>query len=127
MAATRGRLDSQGCPLVTVAISPEGNPSQAREFDGLIDTGFTGFAQMPLSTADSLVLVVTGTLDLTYSDGSTQGMPVAWATLRLGTESQDGFILLSDRSDEILLGVHFLRLFRKTLLFSVEASRVELE
>lgn len=126
MAPTRGTLDPQGCPLTRVTISPEGTPARGRDFDGLIDTGFTAFAQMPQATAVDIGLTPTGTMDLTFSDGTTQPMPVAWASIRLGSETKEGFIFLSERSEEVLLGIHFLRLFKKTLTFSVDRGHVEL-
>jgi len=126
MAPTRGRLDPQGCPLTRIEIFPEAAPSRGRDFDGLIDTGFTAFAQMPQADAANIGLEATGTMDLTFSDGTTEAMPVAWASIRLGSEIQQGFVFLSDRSNEVLLGVHFLRVFKKTLIFSVEEARVEL-
>ena len=53
-------------------------------------------------------------------------MPVAWASIRLGAETTEGFIFLSERSEEVLLGIHFLRVFKKTLTFSVESGHVDL-
>jgi clan AA aspartic protease len=126
MAPTRGTLDPQGCPLTRVTIFPEDVPARGRDFDALIDTGFTGFAQMPQATAVDIGLPPTGTMDLTFSDGSTETMPVAWASIRLEAETNEGFVFLSERSEEVLLGIHFLRVFNKTLTFSVERGHVEL-
>jgi hypothetical protein len=36
------------------------------------------------------------------------------------------FVFLSERSEEVLLGIHFLRVFKRTLTFSVERGHVEL-
>jgi predicted aspartyl protease len=44
-------------------------PARGRDFDALIDTGFTGFAQMPQASAVDIGLAPTGTMDLTFSDG----------------------------------------------------------
>jgi clan AA aspartic protease len=126
MAPTRGTLDPQDCPLTRVTIFPEGVPARGRDFDALIDTGFTGFAQMPQATAVDIGLPPTGTMDLTFSDGSTEAMPVAWASIRLEAETKEGFVFLSERSEEVLLGIHFLRVFKKTLTLSVERGHVEL-
>ena len=99
---------------------------QVSQFDGLIDTGFTGFAQMPLAQALAVGLVTAGTLDLTFSDGSTQPMPVAWASIGLGSATREGFVILSNGSDDVLLGVHFLRLFQATFTYCVDSGLVEL-
>ena len=65
-------------------------------------------------------------MDLTFSDGTTEPMPVSWASIQLGSDIREGFVFLSDRSDDILVGVHFLRLFGTTLTFSVGSGVVEL-
>jgi len=65
-------------------------------------------------------------MDLTLSDGSTEAMPVAWASIRLEAETKEGFVFLSERSEEVLLGIHLLRVFKKTLTLSVERGLVEL-
>ena len=69
---------------------------------------------------------LTGTMDLTFSNGSTEAMPVAWASIRLETETKERFVFLSERTEEVLLGIHFLRIFKKTLTLSVERGHVEL-
>ena len=74
MAPTRGTLDPQGFPLTRVTIFPEGMPARGRDFDALIDTGFTGFAQMPQASAVDIGLTPNGTMDLTFSDGSASRM-----------------------------------------------------
>ena len=125
MAATRGQLDPQGSPLVTVAVFPEGEPHLAKEFGALIDTGFTGFAAMPIGEASNAGLQATGTMDLTYADGTIHPTPVGWASVRLGTEVVEGFVFLLE-GDDVAVGVHFLRLFKKTLVYSVAERSVVL-
>jgi predicted aspartyl protease len=126
VAATHGQLDSQGCPLIRVAIFLEDRPTAAKEFNALIDTGFTGFGQIPTEEATAIGLVPIGEMPLTYQDGATYPVPVAWASVRLGSETKEGFIFLADRGADILLGVHSLRVFAKTLVLSVATGRVEL-
>jgi len=48
MATLRGSLDSSHTPFVTIAVSAPSGPS--RFFDAVIDTGFTGFLQLPILT-----------------------------------------------------------------------------
>jgi predicted aspartyl protease len=125
MAATRGWLDAQGCPLTRIAVFPEGRPAPAKEFDALIDTGFTGFAQLPARLAASIGLTGIGEMEIIYPDDTTEPVPVAWASMRLGSETREGFVFTPDRG-EILVGVHFLRLFGKTLIHSVNDGVVVL-
>lgn len=124
MATAAGSLDAQGCPHVTVWISPEGGETLAKEFTALIDTGFTGFAQIPRRDAEQLGLVSDTEMELTYADGTTVPVPVVWGSIRLGTETRQGFIFVEEGSRETLVGVHFLREFRKTLIFSVPQRSV---
>ena len=60
MAATRGWLDAQGCPFTRIAVFPEGRPATAKDFDALIDTGFTGFVQIPHRAAIAIGLAALG-------------------------------------------------------------------
>jgi clan AA aspartic protease len=125
MAATRGWLDAQGCPFTRIAVFPEGRPATDKDFDSLIDTGFTGFAQIPYRAAISIGLAAIGEMEITYPDETTEPVPVAWATVRLGSETREGFVFIPDRG-EILIGAHFLRLFGKTLIHSVSGGLVVL-
>jgi hypothetical protein len=38
----------------------------------------------------------------------------------LEAETKEGFVILSERSEEVLLGIHFLRVFKKTLTLSLK-------
>jgi clan AA aspartic protease len=125
MAATRGWLDEQGSPRVRIGIFPEGRPSPTDQFDAVIDTGFTGFAQIPAKTAESIGLRAFGTLDYTLADGTTEPAPIVFASVRLGAETEEGFVVLLEGGD-VLVGTEFLRLFGKTLTISVGRGLVEL-
>jgi predicted aspartyl protease len=125
MATPRGWLDSHGTPLVRVGIFPPGRPSPSDKFDAVIDTGFTGFAQIPATSAESTGRRAAGTTDYTYADGAREPVPIAYATVRLGDEMQDGFVVLSEGGD-VLVGIEFLRLFRKSLTVSVRQGLVTL-
>lgn len=124
MAATSGSLDPHGCPHITIWISPEGGETLAKECQALIDTGFTGFAQLPMRDAEALGLVSNAEMEVMYADGTTAPVPVVWASVRLAGQVRQGFIFLEERSAEVLVGVHFLREFRKTLIVSVSRNEV---
>jgi predicted aspartyl protease len=88
MAATRGWLDNQGCPLATIEVFPEGRPGAAKNLDALIDTGFTAFAQVPARLAASVGLTAVGEMEITYPDNTTEPVPVAWTSVRLGARGK---------------------------------------
>jgi predicted aspartyl protease len=127
MAATFGSVDDQGCPHARIFISSEGSPAAAKEFDAVIDTGFTAFAQMPMGTAASIGLQAVGEMPTTYANGIPLPVPVTWATVPLGSEIVEAFVFLEEDTREVLVGIHFLRLFRTTLIFSAAEGRVVLQ
>ena len=75
MATLRGSLDSSHSPVVTFAVSaPAGPPTF---FDAVIDTGFTGFVQLPESRAQELGLTPRTTSETQYPDGRIDTIPLA--------------------------------------------------
>jgi len=90
MATLHGSLDSSHSPLVTVAVSAPSGPSH---FVGaLIDTGFTGFVQLPEQRARELGLTLRAVSEAQYADGRTGTIPLAWAKVTLGLDIQEGFV-----------------------------------
>lgn len=92
----------------------------------LIDTGFTGFLSIPMFTAFPIGLLLSGTMSLTMADGSTQYRLTCLGTASLENESQVGVIIIEPSSDQVLLGLDFLRKFSFQLIVNPIASTVEL-
>ena len=72
---------------------------------------------MPTSVAQELGLTPRTASEIQYPDGRIDSIPLAWGRITLGSEDREGF-------DEALVGVEFLRLFRKTLVLSVADGTV---
>jgi len=89
-----------------------------REFEAIIDTGFTGFLQMPLFEAFPLGLVLAGTTSVTLADGSASPRLMAIGTVTIGTTEETALILLDVGSDAILIGMSLLRKLKKKLIVS---------
>jgi predicted aspartyl protease len=117
MAALRGSLDSTRSPVVTIRVSTPSGPS--RFFDAVIDTGFTGFVQVSEPRAQELGLTPRTASEIEYPDGRTATIPLAWGRAVLGTHTRDGFIHIQRGTDETIVGVDFLGLFRQTLVLSI--------
>ena len=122
MATLRGSLDSSDSPIVTIAVSAPSEPSQF--VDALIDTGFTGFVQLPERRARELGLPLRAVSKAQYADGRIGTIPLAWAKVTLGSDAQEGFVHIQSASDEVIVGVELLRIFRKIFVLSIADSLV---
>ena len=88
------------------------------EYEGIIDTGFTAFVQLPLAVAIELALPLEGTTSVMLADGSTAAKLTAQAQATLLGESEVGIAIIEFHSPEILIGMDFLRRFRRGLIVS---------
>jgi predicted aspartyl protease len=71
------------------------------EFEAIIDTGFTGFIQLPLPKALSLSLPLEGTNSVILADESSLVMLTALAQVTLLGRTEVGVVLLSMSSKDI--------------------------
>jgi len=122
MATLHGSLDSSRSPLVTIAVSAPSGPSHF--VDALVDTGFTGFVQLPERRARELGLALQAVSEAQYADGRTGTIPLAWAKVTLGPEVREGFAHVQSGSDEVIVGVELLRVFQKIFVLSITESLV---
>ena len=116
MTAGRGQYDAQGNACLTFHLCGVRHEPPGLELTGIIDTGFTGFLQLPLAYAIELALPLEGTT--TVADGSTAAKLLATGRAALDGEQQDGTVIVEFSSSEILIGMEFLRRFDKALLVS---------
>ena len=113
-----GHYDQQGNACIKLHLCGVKHEPPGLEFEGVIDTGFTGFIQLPLSKALALSLPLEGTNSVTLADGSQLVMLTAMARATLLGEAEYGVVLLSMTTDEVLLGMDFLRRFDRMLVVS---------
>ena len=113
-----GHYDQQGNACIKLHLCGVKHDPPGLEFEGVIDTGFTGFIQLPLSKALALSLPLEGTISVTLADGSQLVMLTAMARATLLGEAEYGVVLLSMTTDEVLLGMDFLRRFDRMLVVS---------
>ena len=110
-----GYLDSQGHPSIRIAVHGVAEASQ-QEFDAIVDTGFTGFLMMPLSSAFPLTLTLMGTANYELADGTLCSKLLGYGSVTIEGEVVNGVITLEESNDcELLLGMDFLRKARRAL------------
>ena len=115
MPLQTGSLDSSGHPVIKIEVYGV-VPQLKREFEAMIDTGFTGFLMLPFVDAFPLGLVLYGTSNWTLADGSSSPKLLGLGTVIIGQEEVSGVIVLEAGPCRPLLGIEFLRKSAKTLL-----------
>jgi predicted aspartyl protease len=111
-----GFFSKSGSPALKIKLS--GPFGDGLEFEGILDTGFTGFISMPLLSALPLGLILYGTASVELADGSKQVKLTAQAMAKVEGESEVGVVILEPSSNDVLIGMAFLRLFRRAVLLS---------
>ena len=111
-----GFFSKTGSPALKINLrGPFGQPV---EFEGILDTGFTGFVSVPLLSALPLGLILYGTASVELADGSKQIRLTAQGLAVIEGESKVGVVVLEPSSNEVLIGMAFLRLFKRAVLMS---------
>jgi|HubBroStandDraft_1064217.scaffolds.fasta_scaffold222910_1 hypothetical protein len=142
MSLQIGYLDRLGHPVLAIRVTGT-NPTAHLDVDAMIDTGFTGFLQLPIAQALPLGLVLCAESEFSLADGSsvTNFIAKGKVTTRPPTDSHaqarptapetvEGFIVLG--GDGALLGMEFLRSLDKWLLvgkgvFLIDASELPMK
>ena len=113
-----GHFDDDGNPCILFHIQGVKHPHPGLEYAGIIDTGFSGFIQLPIDVGVHLSLPLEGTKFVTLADKSEIHLLTALADVTLGEETKTGTALLSWTSGNILIGMEFLRKFERALFIS---------
>lgn len=120
--AETGYLHKSGSPAIKIKVWGVA-PGLAKEFEAIIDTGFSGFLSMPMVQAFPLGLVLTGTTNVVLADGSTDTKLTALGVVGLPSgQTRPGVIILEPNPTDILVGVEFLNQFERTLLLFGERA-----
>lgn len=126
MSITNGFVDKSGAPALKIKIAGALSTITPTEFDAVIDTGFSGFVSMPLISAFPLGLPLTGSTTVELADGSVSSKLTALCTAYIDHDGQSGIVILEPNSTEILIGMDFLRTFKKVLLVHPNRAIVSL-
>ncbi|MBI3048058.1 MAG: hypothetical protein HYY76_07070 [Acidobacteria bacterium] len=112
MASGVGHFDNLGNPSLKFHLCGVAHKEPGLEFEGIIDTGFTGFIQLPLQHAFSLKLPLEGTASYTLADGNQTACLIALAKTTFAGKTVVGAVTLAPGSQDILVGMGFLRQFK---------------
>lgn len=118
-AVWTGYFDKSGSPALRIRVSGPFGPGA--EFSAILDTGFTGFVCMPLLKALPIGLMLLGTTSVEQADGSNAIKLTARGSVRVGSETQIGIVVLEPTGSDVLIGMSFLRLFKKALVVATES------
>ena len=114
-----GRFDQQYNPHLDFTLVSQRGDRQ--EFDGIIDTGFTGFVQIPLISAVVMGMISnpisTGAVNL--ANGTTQQVWLKQTIVEVHGEAVTGVCQIPQTNNSpILIGMDFLRRFERALVVS---------
>ena len=126
MPTWTGSFNSTNSPVIKISVSGPWH-EYAKEFEAIVDTGFSGFLQMPLFQAFPLGLVLIGTTSVQLADGSVSSRLIALGEVIVGEESQLEVIILDPGSDTPLIGMDLIRKFDKRLIVCPDEQTVLLE
>lgn len=109
-------FENQSIPKFQIIISgPLPQVYGKHTFEAGVDTGFTGFLSIPFLSAVKAGLIFGGAISLTLADGKSQSFLYCLGLAEAGTKSAIGIVVISP-SDDILLGMEFLRLLGLRLI-----------
>jgi len=92
----------------------------------MVDTGFSGFLLLPILNAFPIGLLLQGTMPITLADGSTQTKLTCLGFVHFDGAQEVGIIIIEWQNTDVLVGMEFLRRFRKQLLVDPTNGLVEI-
>lgn len=120
-----GFFSQNGHPIIPIEVYGF-SKEVTQKFDAMLDTGFSGFLSLPLVHALKVGLILSGTASFTLADGSTDYTLLCFGGIKLNGDEQVGLISIS-RGNDVLLGMEFLRKFKKKLNLDCENNIVRLD
>jgi predicted aspartyl protease len=114
-----GFFNASKSPCVDIRVSGVARQCKdpaGTEFEAVVDTGFAGFISMPMAQALPLGLVLCGQIDVVLADGSGRDRYIAVGNATCSGKARSGEIVLEPNSEELLVGMKFLRAFGLALV-----------
>lgn len=92
----------------------------------MVDTGFSGFLLLPILNAFPIGLLLQGTMPITLADGSNQTKLTCLGVIHFDGAEQIGIIIIEWQNTDVLVGMEFLRRFKKQLRVDPTNNLVEI-
>jgi predicted aspartyl protease len=121
MIVATGYYNTRRNPCIRLHLEGAFNRSTAQlgdQSEALIDTGFDGFISMPMKEAFCLAVPLNGWVFSKLADGSTHKKTAAWVRAILTAKEAWGEAILEPDSNEILVGLEFMRTFQLALVLT---------
>ena len=114
-----GGIGEDGSPYVDIFLYGVYEDRPGLPLRGVVDTGFTGFLQINFLEACKIKLPLEGIGSSHLADGSVVRSIQAIGHVSLSNDPEattvPGIVELSEESEEVLIGMEFLRAFEKGL------------
>jgi predicted aspartyl protease len=110
-----GSFDTDNSPTVTIKVAGD---LGEKEYTAVIDTGFTGFVALPLAEMIPLGLTTKDAASVRLGNGTVISNFVAEGIVSLSSQAEIGTIVLDENSNDILVGLDFLRKFKLGLVLT---------
>ena len=114
-----GEIGEDGSPCVDIFLYGVYEDHPGLRLRGVVDTGFTGFLQINFLEACKIKLPLEGIGSSQLADGSVVRLIQAIGYVSLTDDPEAtpvvGIVDLSEESEKVLIGMDFLRAFKKGL------------
>jgi predicted aspartyl protease len=119
-----GSFNNSGSPVIDIAVS--GPVTKPTKFTAMVDTGFSGFLLLPILEAFPVGLILRGTIPITLADGTSQTKLTCLEEIHFEGKSEIGLIIIEWQSTDVLVGMDFLRKFKRKLVVDAPKGIVKL-
>ena len=114
-----GEIGEDGSPYVNIFLYGVYEDHPGLPLRGVVDTGFTGFLQINFLEACKIKLPLEGMGSAQLADGSVVKSIQAIGYVSLSNDPEatavQGIVDLSEESEDVLIGMEFLKAFEKGL------------
>lgn len=116
-------FEGQIIPTIQIVVRGPVTSFGDHKFEAGIDTGFTGFLSLPFLDAVKPGLILRGVIPLTLADGQSQSFIYCLGEVQIESKSQIGIVVISP-SNDVLVGMEFLRQFNLKLIVDSTTKQV---